>query len=197
MLRAALVLCWIALSAACTSAASVAQDHLPDAAYQADPSGIRYVNAAGTSQAFVSHGMMYLGPTESEAVRLHHQMREAHTDSLQVSGCADETFLCTRAGHWVFAVPRAGATVGQTYTAQGMRFLIDSCDAPACSIANINATCEHFENGACSLSANATDRVVITRFGFDKSKGITWIAPLGAGDDRYVLVGERGLLAPS
>lgn len=136
------ILSLFGLVAACTGGSDSIGIDLPDPAYREDPSGTRYVNTAGTHQVFLSGGVLYIGPTEEHAARLHQQQQEAHISSLNVSECSDDGLRCLRADRLVFAVPREGLAPRTAYATQGVRFRVQSCRDASCNVATIRAICE-------------------------------------------------------
>ncbi|MEJ0037663.1 MAG: hypothetical protein WDO68_16585 [Gammaproteobacteria bacterium] len=103
--------------------------------------------------------------------------------------CSDEQFECVFNSADVMAVPRAGLTLGQKYTAFGANLTVEQCIGAegSCEIAVIRSECADAQ--ICSCRSPFPGRT--TAFSFSREKGIltfhSVVDPAAAGLDPKVL----------
>lgn len=171
--------------------------------YEADQTGIRYESAGGYQHFFSFESMVLYASFTAE------QLRERIQGDGEVSlgrswrmwDCSDAGFSCLRTRQFVFAVPRHGLSRETSYQAEGQRFDVIGCRDDACRVAEIRATCERSEGGACVAANGAAEGAyAMTYFTFDSAIGVTAIEfgpdARGQPEQMSMLVGERGILAP-
>jgi hypothetical protein len=151
------------------------------------------------------HGAMYLRGDGREVIECSVGSPPEICGALEVTGlshqiyldCSDEQFECLFNLYGVPAIPRAGLTLGQKYTAYGANLSVERCfgDQDSCEIAMIKSECH-------------AERPVTIMFYFSSELGITTFYPTGGpprGVDAkmltdaiplmtYVLVAEKGFL---
>ncbi|HZF17533.1 MAG TPA: hypothetical protein VE046_16505 [Steroidobacteraceae bacterium] len=163
-------------------------------------------------------GVMYKRGDGREVIECESRHVPGGCGSLETSGiteqvfsdCSDEQFECLFNSADVLAIPKAGLTVGQKYTAFGANLTVEQCfgDQASCGIAVIKSACADVQT--CSCRSTVQGRA--TTFYFSRELGITAFytigAPAAVGVDSkmlaeaiplltYVLVAEKGFLRAS
>lgn len=123
------------------------------------------------------------------------------------SDCSDEQFECLFNAADVLAIPRAGLSLGQKYTAFGANLTVERCfgDQASCAIALIKSECADAQTCSCRSAVPGRR----TNFYFSRELGVTTFYTIGEpaaiGVDSkmlsdgiplltYVLVAEKGFL---
>lgn len=171
--------------------------------FEQDASGVRYVDARDRQLFFsIAQMQLYVGPTAERYWQLFRRGDEVNIRAERIWDCSNENFSCLRDQHFVFAVPLASIRSEQSYSAEGLRFVVRRCHDAACAVAEIAAICERRQDGACALSdGQPSAPVTMALFTFDRVAGVTAIElgpdPTGRSERRKLLVGDRGILASS
>jgi hypothetical protein len=160
--------------------------------------GVMYVRGDGREAIECGIGSV---PTECGSVEISGVAEQMYLD------CSDEQFECLFNTADVLAIPKAGLTQGQKYTAFGANLTVERCfmDQDSCEVALIRSECGDAQT--CSCRSAVPGRT--TTFYFSRELGVTAFytiaEPAAVGVDSkmltdaiplltYVLVAEKGFL---